>query len=381
MTAAVDESANLAAEGVQGQPTRRTRRGLASSEPLSRTDQRRPVGETLDVLERPLHPGCQSEPGGGAQTVAADAGGLAQKRSTAPRRSSPSSRPRCNRKSGPVRADSGTLAEVNRPAEPGGAAQSGDRCRRLGRPERQCAQRRAAIGGQPTGGIPGNQHVDDGGRCPDHQLRRCAVGLRRRRGRPSCQRARPPRESRHRHLLRGRAATERIDRCRPHRREYDAARLPGPTLSGRQRAGRGPICRQANGMAANGDPGSAIAGGYTGTILPNIFVDQGSTSTYTSSAMSAATIGVSSAYLADPSLIATAAAPGPSNSNVIGTATLDSTNAQAMAALAGSTTGPERSTNPSSAPSAPRPPTHRAPPPWQRIWRPQPPPTCPPSPA
>ena len=98
---------------------------------------------------------------------------------------------------------------------------------------------------------------------------------------------------------------------------------------------------QANGMAANGDPGAAIAGGFTGTVLPNIFVDQGSASTYTPSTMSAATIAVSSAYLADPSLIATAAAPGPGNSNVIGTATLDSTNAQAMAALAGSTTGPD----------------------------------------
>jgi flagellar hook-associated protein 1 FlgK len=98
---------------------------------------------------------------------------------------------------------------------------------------------------------------------------------------------------------------------------------------------------QANGMAANGDPGAAIAGGFTGTVLPNIFVDQGSTSTFTPSSMSAATIAVSAAYAADPSLIATAAAPGPTNSNVIGTATLDSTNAQAMAALAGSATGPD----------------------------------------
>ena len=98
---------------------------------------------------------------------------------------------------------------------------------------------------------------------------------------------------------------------------------------------------QANGMDANGDPGAAIAGGYTGTVLPNIFVDQGSTSSYTPSTVSAATIAVSSAYPADPSLIATAAVPGPGNSNVIGTATLDSTNVQAMAALAGSTTGPD----------------------------------------
>jgi flagellar hook-associated protein 1 FlgK len=98
---------------------------------------------------------------------------------------------------------------------------------------------------------------------------------------------------------------------------------------------------QANGMAANGDPGAAIAGGYTGTVLPDIFVDQGSATTYTPGTLSAATIAVAPAYLADPSLIASAAAPGPGNSNVIGTPTLDSTNAQAMAALAGSTTGPD----------------------------------------
>ena len=100
---------------------------------------------------------------------------------------------------------------------------------------------------------------------------------------------------------------------------------------------------QANGMAANGDPGSAIAGGFTGTVLPNIFVDQGSTTTYTASSTSAASIALSSAFLADPSLIATAAAPGPGNSNVIGTATLDSANAQAMAAVASSPTGPSAS--------------------------------------
>ncbi len=98
---------------------------------------------------------------------------------------------------------------------------------------------------------------------------------------------------------------------------------------------------QANGMDANGDPGSAIAGGYAGTVLPNIFVDDGSATTYSNTTTSAATIAVSPAYAGDPSLIATGAAPGPGNSNVIGTPTLDSTNAQAMAALAGSSTGPD----------------------------------------
>lgn len=98
---------------------------------------------------------------------------------------------------------------------------------------------------------------------------------------------------------------------------------------------------QSNGMAANGDPGAGIAGGFTGTVLPNIFVNQGSATSYTSSPTSAASIAVSAAFLADPSLIATAAAPGPGNANVIGSATLDSTNAQAMAALAGSGSGPD----------------------------------------
>jgi flagellar hook-associated protein 1 FlgK len=96
---------------------------------------------------------------------------------------------------------------------------------------------------------------------------------------------------------------------------------------------------QAGGMDANGDPGSAIAGGYAGTVLPNIFVNDGSGSTYTDSSSAAATIAVSTTYSADPSLIATAAAPGPGNSNVIGTPTLDSSNVQAMAALASSATG------------------------------------------
>ena len=99
---------------------------------------------------------------------------------------------------------------------------------------------------------------------------------------------------------------------------------------------------QSNGMDANGDPGSAIAGAWPGTILPNIFVNGGSSTTYTPSPAnpdSAATIAVSSALLADPALIATAAAPGPGNANVIGTPTLDGTNGQQMAALASSPGG------------------------------------------
>jgi flagellar hook-associated protein 1 FlgK len=101
---------------------------------------------------------------------------------------------------------------------------------------------------------------------------------------------------------------------------------------------------QANGLAANGDPGAAIAGTWAGTILPNIFVNGGSSSTYTTSPGnpdSAATIAVAPALLGAPGLIATASAPGPTNANVIGTATLDGTNAQAMAAIASAASGPD----------------------------------------
>ena len=102
---------------------------------------------------------------------------------------------------------------------------------------------------------------------------------------------------------------------------------------------------QANGMAANGDPGSAIAGTWTGTVLPNIFVDSGAPGSYTSSSPtynSAATIAVSPALLGNTSLIATASAPGPTNSNVIGQPTLDGSNAQEMAALATVSGGPNQ---------------------------------------
>ncbi len=102
---------------------------------------------------------------------------------------------------------------------------------------------------------------------------------------------------------------------------------------------------QATGMAANGDPGSAIAGGWSGTVLPSLFVDGGSSGTYTSSSPGydpAATIAVSPVLTSTPSLLATASAPGPNNSNVIGQATLDGSNAQAMAALATVSGGPDQ---------------------------------------
>ena len=129
---------------------------------------------------------------------------------------------------------------------------------------------------------------------------------------------------------------------------------------------------QANGMDANGDPGSAIAGGYTGTVLPNIFVDQGSASTYTPSAMSAATIAVSSAYLADPSLIATAAAPGPGNSQRHRHSRHSTARTRRRwRRWRARRPAPTRSTSRSSARSARRHPTRRAPRPPHRTWPPR----------
>jgi flagellar hook-associated protein 1 len=98
---------------------------------------------------------------------------------------------------------------------------------------------------------------------------------------------------------------------------------------------------QANGLDASGGAGSDVPGSSPGTALPNIFVNEGSSTTYTPGRGSAATIAVSPALLADPSLIATASAPGTGNSNVVGTPTLDGTNAQAMASIATSSSGPE----------------------------------------
>jgi flagellar hook-associated protein 1 FlgK len=98
---------------------------------------------------------------------------------------------------------------------------------------------------------------------------------------------------------------------------------------------------QANGINSLGDPGSTVAGAWAGTVLPNIFVNGGSPSTYSAGTNSAATLSVSAALLANPTLLASAAAPGAGNSNVIGSATFDGTNAQAMAALASLSTGPD----------------------------------------
>jgi len=76
------------------------------------------------------------------------------------------------------------------------------------------------------------------------------------------------------------------------------------------------------------------AGGTSGSANPTLFVNQGSSTTYTAGAGSAATIAVSGALLANPSLISTAAG------SVTG-ASIDPTTIQAMAALGSQTGGPD----------------------------------------
>jgi flagellar hook-associated protein 1 FlgK len=96
---------------------------------------------------------------------------------------------------------------------------------------------------------------------------------------------------------------------------------------------------QSGGVSAGGVPGAtsaAAAPPYAGTLLPSIFVNGGSTTTYTTGAGSAATISINPTLAANPSLIATAAGTSPA-----GAATIDPTTAQAMAKIGSSPTGPD----------------------------------------
>jgi flagellar hook-associated protein 1 FlgK len=95
---------------------------------------------------------------------------------------------------------------------------------------------------------------------------------------------------------------------------------------------------QAGGVSASGVPGpdAASASGYTGTTLPSIFVNDESSTAYTTGSGSAATISINPTLAADPSLIATAAGTATA-----GQSTIDPTTAQAMAAVGNSATGPD----------------------------------------
>ncbi|HTW98893.1 MAG TPA: flagellar hook-associated protein FlgK [Acidimicrobiales bacterium] len=95
---------------------------------------------------------------------------------------------------------------------------------------------------------------------------------------------------------------------------------------------------QSGGVSANGTPGptSSAATGWTGSLLPGaLFVNEGSSTTYTTGAASAATIAVNPSLLSDPSLLATA-----SGSSTAGQPTIDATTVQQMAAVGQQSGGP-----------------------------------------
>ncbi len=96
---------------------------------------------------------------------------------------------------------------------------------------------------------------------------------------------------------------------------------------------------QAGGVSSAGVPGAAAASAappYAGPLLPSIFVDGGSATTYTTGAGSAATISLNPTLAANPGRIATAAGTATA-----GQATIDPTTAQAMAAVGASSSGPD----------------------------------------
>lgn len=96
---------------------------------------------------------------------------------------------------------------------------------------------------------------------------------------------------------------------------------------------------QANGVSVAGVPGASSASGsppYAGPFLPSIFVNNSSATTYTPGSGSAESIAVNPTLLANSSLIATA-----SGSSTAGTATIDPSTAQAMAALGQASGGPD----------------------------------------
>jgi flagellar hook-associated protein 1 FlgK len=95
---------------------------------------------------------------------------------------------------------------------------------------------------------------------------------------------------------------------------------------------------QSGGVSSAGIPGptAPAAAGWLGALLPaDLFVNGGSTTTYTPGAGSAGSIEVNPTIVADPSLLATAA-----GTSTAGQPTIDATTAQQMAAIAQQANGP-----------------------------------------
>ena len=340
---------------------------------LPRAEQRRALGPALDVLERPLHSGCQPQPG----RCPADRRGRRQavwpRRSTPPRRSSPISRPPCNRRSAPARQIRGPwprptrcsrqVAQLNQGIVAGDSA--GQNVNALGDERRSAVDQLAGFLGISTSTAPdGALTIYSGGvqlvsgnvaqtlmstgsaatgnlgvatssgialqpsgsigadltavntTLPGYQAQLSAVANALA-GEPQ-------------HAPGQRHGCERRSRC-GHRRGLHRDR----SAEHLRRPGFGLLVHAQRHVGRHHRRLVRLSGQTLRSSPP-------------------------------PPL------PGPSNSNVIGSATLDSTNAQAMAAVAGSATGPTRCTSRSSAPSAQRRRTHRAPRLPHRTWPPRP---------
>ena len=158
LTDAVYESANVAAEGVQGAASQ-TNQVMTSIESVFPEPSSDGLSAQLSTFWSDLSTlAANPNQAGAQQTVAADANGLAEALNTTSTQLSDLSAS-LQSEVGTGSADSGNPRPGQRAPEPGGPAESGDRCRRLGRSERQRPERRATIGGRPTGRTPRHQHV------------------------------------------------------------------------------------------------------------------------------------------------------------------------------------------------------------------------------
>ena len=239
LTDAVYESANVAAEGVQG-AANQTNQVMTSIEAVFPEPSSDGLSAQLSTFWSDLSTlAANPNQAGAQQTVAADASGLAEALNTTSTQLSQLSAS-LQSEVGTGSADSGTLAQANallsQVAQLNQGIVAGDSAGQnvnaLSDERRSAVDQLAGFLGISTSTAPGGAlTINSGGvqlvsgnvaRDPDvHRLGRHG-------------------EPRYRHLVRHRAAAQWIDRRRPHGGELDAARVPGPTLRGRQRSGRRP---------------------------------------------------------------------------------------------------------------------------------------------